>query len=362
MTLATLSDADLQSLAVGTGVLGTGATAHPYLELVNIRKLCADGRRVELLDPRDLADDDLVGEIGMMGAPLITKERLPDPVQVLRAFEAMQGYVGRRFRAVMSSEIGGENGVLPLFVAALAGVPLLDADPRGRAFPEMQMSTFTIAGLPLYPVAMADIRNNEVIITSTASAKWSERIARQICIETGAMIVNCKPPRTGRQIKEFGVLGSVSRAIRLGDAVRRARAAHTDPVDAVLNVEPGVKLFVGKTVDVNRRPTGGFMRGEATIDGLGDYAGKTFRTEFQNEFAVAWIDGKPAAMVPDLICVLDSVSGEAIGTETIRYGQRVSVLSLPAAPTLVSPKGLELVGPRAFGYDLEFSSLHKGRV
>jgi DUF917 family protein len=359
MMLRSLSIDDIDSLAIGAGILGTGGSAHPYLELLNIRKLYGEGKRVSLLDPMELADDDLVGEVGFMGAPLITKERLPDPVQIRRAFDAMQRYTGQQFCAVMSSEIGGENGVLPLLVAALAGVPLLDADPRGRAFPEMQMSSFAIAGLPLFPVAMADIRHNEIIMTQSASPHWSERIGRQICIETGAMIATCKPPRTGRAIKEFGVLGSVSRAIRLGEAVRRARAGHGDPVTAVLAVEPGIRLFLGKTVDVLRRTTGGFVRGEASIEGLEEFVGQTFRVEFRNEFAVGWIDGQLIVVVPDLICILDALSGEAVGTETIRYGQRVSVISLPAARALISEKALEVVGPRAFGYDIDFVSIHK---
>ena len=54
---------------------------------------------------------------------------------------------------------------------------------------------------------------------------------------------------------------------------------------------------------------------------------------------------------------MDTVSGEAIGTETLRYGQRVSVVVLPAPTILLTPKGLEHVGPRAFGYDLEFKSV-----
>ena len=78
---------------------------------------------------------------------------------------------------------------------------------------------------------------------------------------------------------------------------------------------------------------------------------------FQNEWIVAWHDGKPIAMSPDLICVLDSVSGEAVGTETIRYGQRVTVIALPPPPVFLSPKGLSHVGPRAFGYDIEFKSV-----
>ena len=67
--------------------------------------------------------------------------------------------------------------------------------------------------------------------------------------------------------------------------------------------------------------------------------------------------GHHLAMSPDLICVLDSVSGEACGTETIRYGRRVTVVALPAPPVFLTAKGLDHVGPRAFGYDLEFSSV-----
>ncbi len=61
--------------------------------------------------------------------------------------------------------------------------------------------------------------------------------------------------------------------------------------------------------------------------------------------------------VPDLICALDTVSGEACGTETIRYGRRVTVVALPAPPVFLTARGLEHVGPRAFGYDLDFSSV-----
>jgi DUF917 family protein len=62
-------------------------------------------------------------------------------------------------------------------------------------------------------------------------------------------------------------------------------------------------------------------------------------------------------MSPDLICVLDAVSGEAIGTETIRYGQRVTVIVLPPPAVFLTPRGLEYVGPRAFGYDLDYRSV-----
>jgi hypothetical protein len=97
-------------------------------------------------------------------------------------------------------------------------------------------------------------------------------------------------------------------------------------------------------VDVERRATEGFLRGRTRFDGMDEYKGAVLELNFQNEWIVAWLDKKPIAMSPDLICVLDSVSGEAVGTETIRYGQRVTVIALPPPPVFLSPKGLQHVG------------------
>ena len=118
--------------------------------------------------------------------------------------------------------------------------------------------------------------------------------------------------------------------------------------------EAGLTLFRGKVADVMRRATEGWLRGTVAIDGLDGDAGHAMRIDFQNEWSVAWKDETVAVTVPDLIVVMDSVSGEAIGTETVRFGQRVTVIALPAPALLTTPKGLAHVGPRAFGYDLDF--------
>ena len=111
--------------------------------------------------------------------------------------------------------------------------------------------------------------------------------------------------------------------------MREAKRLHTDPIAALLESEGGKLLFTGKVVDVARRTTEGFLRGSVAIEGIDDDRGSRLELSFQNEWIVAWRDGKAVAMSPDLICVLDSVSGEAVGTETIRYGQRVTVIALP---------------------------------
>ncbi|MBI4271129.1 MAG: DUF917 domain-containing protein [Candidatus Rokubacteria bacterium] len=355
--LRPVSAAEIESLAIGAWILGTGGGGSPYLALLNMRTLYRHGARVSLLDPLDLADDDLVAVVSNMGAPLVGQERLTDPRTIARAVEMMEAYIGRRFRAIMAVEIGGGNALQPFMAAALLDRPVVDADAMGRAFPEAQMTSFAIHDLQMYPLTLADVRDNAVIVARAASWKWMERLSRKACVEVGSVAATCKAPRTGKEVKACGILHTTSKAIRLGETVQAARRAHRDPIEAVLEVERGLLLFRGKIRDVARRTTEGFLRGSATVDGLDEFRGRTFDLAFQNEFAVGWLDGVPRVTTPDLICVMDTVSGEAIGTETLRYGQRVSVVALPAPPVLLTPKGLEHVGPRAFGYDLDFHTV-----
>jgi hypothetical protein len=269
----------------------------------------------------------------------------------------MEEYLGRKFRALMSLEIGGGNSIQPFMGAAMLDLPVIDGDCMGRAFPEAQMTSFAIHDLRMYPLTLADVRDNAVVVARAASWKWMERISRKACVEVGSIASTCKAPRTGKEIKECAILGSTTKAIGIGRAVQAARRAHRDPIDAVLEVAAGIKIFSGKIHDIARRTTEGFLRGTAIIEGLDAFRGHRFRLAFQNEFAVGWLDDVPRVMTPDLICVLDTVAGDAIGTETLRYGQRVTVIALPAPPILLTPKGIEHVGPRAFGYDLDFRSV-----
>jgi uncharacterized protein len=345
---------ELEPLATGAWILGTGGGGSPYLSYLNIRNLYADGLRVKLMDPADLADDALVAVVSNMGAPLVGQERLSDPAFAAKPVRMMEDYLGRRFDAVMSVEIGGGNAFQPLLVAAMTGLPVVDADAMGRAYPEAQMTSFAIADLPMFPLTLADIRDNEVIVTRAASWKWMERISRKVCTEVGSIAATCKAPRSGAEVKDHGILYTTTQAIALGREVRRARHAHEDPIAALLTAAKGKLLFRGKIVDVQRRATEGFLRGTARIGGIDDDRGARFEVAFQNEYAVGWRDGRVVVTTPDLICLLDSVSGEAIGTESLRYGQRVSVIALPAQAVLRTPKGIAHVGPRAFGYDTDY--------
>src|SRR5712672_2410464 len=306
MNLNPLSLYDVEALAVGAWILGTGGGGSPYLGLLNMRRLYAEGYRVSLKSPLDLADEDWVAVVSNMGAPLVGQERLADSRNIARAVEIQEGLLGSKFRAVMPLEIGGGNGIQPLMAAAHLGLPVVDADTMGRAYPEAQMTSVAVGDLRPYPCALYDPRGLESIVTNVPNWKWMERVSRKICVEMGSIASTCKAPRSGREIKDWGIHFTVSKAIGIGRRVREAQRRHDDPITAILDEAQGKQLFRGKVVDVARRATEGFLRGRCVIEGLDQDRGASLEIAFQNEWVVAWrVVGEkrePIAMSPDLIC------------------------------------------------------------
>ena len=348
-----LTATDVDDLAVGAWIIGTGGGGSPHLAHLTVQRLAAEGHRFELIDPTELDDDAAVAVVSTMGAPIVMQERLQESADVARAVEVMAAHVGRPFDAVMATEIGGSNAFQPLMAAHHLGIPVVDADAMGRAYPEAQMTSFAIAGLQPWPLSLVDPRGIEAVITQVPTWKWMERASRVLTVEAGSMAATCKAPRTGAEVKQWAVAQSVTTSIELGATVRMARAEHRDPVDAVVRAAGGRRLFGGKIVDVERRTTGGFLRGRALLAGLDEFTGHQVELDFQNEWLVARLDDRPIATVPHLICLLDATSGEAIGTETARYGQRVALIAMRAPELFSSEAGLRYVGPRAMGYDLD---------
>lgn len=348
-----ITPADLNDLAMGAAVLGTGGGGDPY-----IGKLAASAamRRygdVSLLDVADLADDDIVLPAAMMGAPTVMVEKLPRGDEIVNAFEGLQAYMGKRARAVTSIEVGGLNSTTPFIVAASLHLPLLDADGMGRAFPEIQMVLATLHGISATPMAIGDDKGNTAIL-NTIDNVWTERIARTMTIQMGGSAMIALYAMTGAQARQALVPGSISLALRLGQTIRTARQRKEDAIDAVLAITGGRRLFTGKIVDVSRRTERGFARGEARMAGLGADEGHELVIHFQNENLIALKDEEAIATVPDLITVMDAETGDPVTTETLRYGFRVVVVGMPCDPAWRSEGGLALAGPRVFGYDVEY--------
>jgi DUF917 family protein len=222
----------------------------------------------------------------------------------------------------------------------------------GRAFPELQMVLPTLAGIAATPMAIVDEKGNRGVL-DTISNHWAERLARTATIDMGCSSIISLFAMSGADLRRGWVRGTLSLCDEVGRTIAAARREHRDPVEAVVGVLGGRVLHTGKVVDVARRTTTGFARGEGTVEGIGEDAGSSMLLHFQNEHLIAERDGIIEATTPDLIMVLETDTGEPITTEGLRFGQRVSVLAAPSDPRWHTPEGLELVGPRYFGYDTD---------
>lgn len=348
---------NLDHFATGATVLGTGGGGDPYIGTLMARQAIEEHGPVELLDPEALAADDLVVPSAMLGAPTVMVEKIPRGTETVSAFKALQRYLGREATATMSIEAGGLNSTVPIAVAAELGLPLVDADGMGRAFPEVQMVTLTLADIDATPMAIADEKHNTVFMR-TQTNEWAEQFARSTSIEMGGSCMIACYPHSGEKLREGAILYSMSLAHDIGETLHEAQTSDADPVSALLELTDGFALFEGKITDVQRRTEGGFAVGSATIDGLEEYEGRQLELEFQNEHLVAKDGaGEVLASVPDLITVLDGETGDPITTEGLRYGYRVQVIGIPCAPEWRTEAGLEIVGPSYFGYDIEYQPI-----
>jgi uncharacterized protein len=348
-----VGEEEMDDLAIGAGVLGTGGGGNPYLGALLAKLAIRKHGPVELVTVGEVGDDALIVASAGMGAPTVGIEKLPRGDEHVRAFTTLEPYLARPITHTVSIEAGGSNSTVPFRVAAELGIPVVDADGMGRAFPEIQMVTATLYGISATPMALADEKGNTAVI-DTVDNYWAERLARSLTIDMGCVAKIALFPLSGHQLAEAMIAGTISRAEQLGQLIRETRADHGDPIGAVLGCLDGYRLFDGKVSDVVRRTETGFARGEARITGIGPDRGSVLVICFQNEHLVATRDGEVAASVPDLIIVLDAETGAPITTEALRYGLRVAVVTAPCDARWRTEQGLALVGPRAFGYDFDY--------
>lgn len=344
---------EIENIAIGAAVLGTGGGGDPYIGKLMAVQAVKEYGPITLLDIDELPDDALIVPTAMMGAPTVMVEKVPSGEEVMGAFNMLKNYLGQEIYATIPIEAGGVNSMIPLALAAQLGLPVVDTDGMGRAFPELQMVTFHLNGVSATPMVLCDEKGNNLML-NTVDNVWTERLARSATVVMGGSVMLAIYPMKGSQLKAAGIHGIVTLTEKIGQAVRQAKGQKVDPVQAVLDITGGFELFRGKVTDVSRRTVGGFARGESTLEGIDGYKGQMLTLNFQNEHLIARTADKVLATVPDLIAVLDSETAHPITTEGLRYGTRGIVIGIPCNPKWRTREGIATVGPRYFGYDLDY--------
>ena len=128
-------------------------------------------------------------------------------------------------------------------------------------------------------------------------------------------------------------------------------------MSAIPKAIPGVRvLFRGEVAERTWENRDGYMWGEHSIAGTGDYSGR-LKIWFKNENHLTWLDGEPYVTSPDVIEVVDDRTGEPRVNTDIEIGDRVAVLAVPRRPQFDTPEGIAALGPRHWGFDLDFRPL-----
>lgn len=345
-----IDSSNLHLLAGGCALLGAGGGGEPVTGLRMALEAMAAYGPVQLVDVDQLPDDGLVAPVCMIGAPLVFVEKLLNGDEGRRFAHQIEEMTGRPVVAFMSLEIGGANGILPVAWAAASGLPCLDADGMGRAYPLVYQTAMNLAGVDGSPCLLLDEHGNSIVLRTVSNA-WAETLLRSQTTALGGAFAASFYHMTVAEARKATIRGSVSRAMRIGAALA---ARPSNPVEALRSEIEAFALFQGKVVDVERAPGVRFVRGTIVIEGHDSDAGRLLRIEMQNENLVALESGRVVASVPDVIAVLDARTAEAIPNERIRYGDRVRVIACAADPIWRTPQGLELGGPAAFGYDFPY--------
>ena len=361
--IRTLTEQEMVDMMQGSSIQAS-RSANTAPTIKTVKDGIAAGKKYTMISLDDLPDDwTLAVPVGVGGGGAweyvrerTTEQKLPTiPNASVRAIEALQKHTGKKFDALVRFE--GAAATLQTFEAAAAlNIPVVDACPVGRSVPELQMQLTFVNGLPLAPAAAVTRWGDVIILDKTVDGYRVEDLFRAAAVSSGGGVSAVQNIMSGKDAKRSLIKDVVSLAITEGRALREAREQGKDPVAALLKASNGVKLFRGTVTKADMKGDRGFTWWDVEIAGTNEYAGHTYKLFLKNENVMSWLDGKPDASAPDIIANLDPKTGDTLfgqGLGAYPMNADVVMVGIPN-PMWRTPKGLEILGPRHFGFDVDY--------
>jgi len=350
---------DISPIALGGAFLATGGGGDTLLGEITAEAIVAKAASVDLVSLQDIGDNALVAAVGGVGSPTIMQEKPGNGREVGWALDALEKYLGRKVDALVAFEAGGMNALVPFCAAAERGLPVVDADGMGRAFPELQMESFSIYGVSATPLTAASDLGDSILIDKARNSELAEKLVRHFAVTAGGgQCLSAEHIMDGKTAKRVSIPGTISLCREIG-LLLNEHANHL-PVfidrlkDLLAPTHYGEvrQIFEGKVADIERRVEGGYDFATLTLNAFDSAAPMTIL--IKNEYLLALHGDRPVTTTPDLICILDNETGRPVTAETIRYGQRVTVIAIGAPELMRTEQALKFVSPRNFGFDYDY--------
>ena len=359
-----LSEQDLVDILVGSCIQST-RNCDPARSIENVKQALLAGKEFKLISPESVPDDGMVVAVQGLGGggaweyviERTNEQNLPTIEDPRRAVvELLSEYIGKDFTALVRSEAAGATATA-LLLAADLGIPTLDGGITGRAVPEVQQSIPWINGIASIPTAIVTRWGDQIIIKHAVDEYRVEDIGRAIAVASGGSATITMTPMSGAQLADGVIPGNLSEALLFGKTVRETRDAGEDPVAALIEVAGGYSLFQGIVTRSDENGDRGFNWVDVEMRGVDEFEFHTYKIYVKNENIVGWLDDQVDAMSPDYIYNLNPETGEStlgIGIGGYVVGEEVVIVGVPAPPQWRSDKGVELMGPRHFGFDFDY--------
>lgn len=363
---------ELIDMLVGSCIQSTrGCDSAPLI--AEVQGALREGKTFRLISTEEFPEDWVVAAVQGLGGggaweyviERTQEQGLPTLTlsqQNVRVLDLLGEHMGTEVQALIRSEAADATATA-LLVAAEKGIPVLDAGITGRAVPEVQQSIPWINGTASIPTAIVTQWGDEIVIKSAVDEYRVEDLGRAIAVASGGSAIITMTPMSGDDLKKGVIHGNLSEAILYGRTVREAREAGEDPIDALLEASGGFKLFQGIVTRSDESGDRGFNWVDVEIRGTGSFSGHVYKVFVKSENLVGWLDGELDAVSPDYIYNLDPGTGESTPEGGIIGGyplnEEVVLVGVPSHAKWRTEKGIELIGPRHFGFDFDFVPLEQ---
>lgn len=366
-----LTEREVADAMVGAQILATrGNASEGYIK----RALDAmkQGKEFRLISIEDLSEDGTVVSPSGVGGGTPWQQVLdrakaqglasvPNPALI--SVQALGRYLKKEFSAIVQNEPAGSTYVA-FMTAADLGIPILDGCLSGRARPEIQQQIPFAVGISGTPAALVSRWGDVIYVDKAVDDFRLEDISRGLAVASGGGIQMAQNAMSKAEVRRGVIPGVISQSILFGRTIREAREKGADPVAALVKASGGFLLFRGTVSKSEHRGEFGFAWADVELQGTGSDQGHAYKLFIKNENIMGWRDGKPDCMPPDLISNLDPKTGEAHLTwreKGYPLGQDVILVGIPAPKEWRTARGLEIMGPRHFGFDLDYIPLEEIR-
>lgn len=369
-SLTLRTERDCEDMIRGQCFMAAGGGGRPKEGLNLLLHQLKAGRQIESVDVDSLPDETWTATVAEMSGRAFeggTEEQLAglgcieqkyDQLGLMvAAVQALEGHAGIKVEAIVPGEIGASNVPNAMATALQLGVAVIDGDyVGGRAVPEVSMTIPEIRGLPICPLSFVTRWGDVLILRDTVSTAMADRIGRMINLASYGMMGFAFYLMQLKDARKVLAAGTLTKALQVGRAIRKAREKGFDPVGEAVKAADGWLLFEGEitATEMADEQSYAFGLGTHTVKGLGSHEGHSFKIWYKNEYHVSWKDDKPFVTSPDSMIMIDLRTGEPALSFDFSVGDQVAIIGRRAYEVHRTAQGIKALGPRHFGFDLDY--------